>query len=207
MLQYMRWKNSRQGMADSISILSSTRAESLVHKFDQFKKKLWIHRINPDFLEFRGLLDFENKEKLQKDPFLILKCFRVLQETPGVSGFSPETTRVIWNNRKLVSDDFIKKENVKKEFLNIFKREQKVIQTLSLMHRLGILGRMLPVFRKIVGQMQHDLFHVYTVDQHTLQVMANLERFTKIEHVTLVYSYIIWSLIAWMANDISKKEM
>ena len=66
--------------------------------------------MNANFLEFRGLLDFENKEKLQKDPFLILQCFRVLQETPGVSGFSPETTRVIWNNRKLISDDFIKKE-------------------------------------------------------------------------------------------------
>ena len=90
---------------------------------------------------------------------------------------------MIWNNRKLISEDFIKKEKVKKEFLDIFKREKKVTQTLTLMHRLGILGRMLPVFRKIVGQMQHDLFHVYTVDQHTLQVIDNLERFTKIEHV------------------------
>ena len=73
------------------------------------------------------------------------------------------------------------------------------------MHRLGILGRMLPVFRKIVGQMQHDLFHVYTVDQHTLQVMANLERFTKIEHahefplcselITLVRPYQLYLLL------------
>ena len=181
-------------------------------KFDKFKKKLWIHRVNENFLEFRGLLDFENKEKLQKDPFLILQCFKVLQETPGVSGFSPETTRVIWNNRKLISDDFIKKEKVKKEFLDIFKREQKVIQTLTLMHRLGILGRMLPVFRKIVGQMQHDLFHVYTVDQHTLQVIANLERFTKIEHahefplcselITLVRPYQLY--LAALFHDIAK---
>ena len=181
-------------------------------KFEKFKKKLWIHRVNPYFLEFRGLLDFENKEKLQKDPSLIFQCFKVFQETPGVSGFSPETTRVIWNSRKLITKDFIKKENVKKEFLNIFKREQKVIQTLSLMHRLGILGRMLPVFRKIVGQMQHDLFHVYTVDQHTLQVMANLERFTKIEHahefplcselITLVRPYQLY--LAALFHDIAK---
>ena len=181
-------------------------------KFDQFKKKLWIHRVNANFLEFRGLLDFDNKEKLQKDPFLILECFRILQETPGVSGFSPETTRIIWNNRKLISDNFIKKEKVKKEFLNIFKKEQKVIQTLTLMHRLGILGRMLPVFRKIVGQMQHDLFHVYTVDQHTLQVMTNLERFTKIEHshefplcselITLVKPYQLY--LAALFHDIAK---
>lgn len=181
-------------------------------KFEKFKKKLWIHRVNVNFLEFRGLLDFENKEKLQKDPSLILQCIKVFQETPGVSGFSPETTRVIWNSRKLISDDFIKKENVKKEFLNIFKREQKVIQTLTLMHRLGILGRMLPVFRKIVGQMQHDLFHVYTVDQHTLQVMANLERFTKIEHahefplcselITLVRPYQLY--LAALFHDIAK---
>ena len=187
-------------------------AGSTDFKFDQFKKKLWIHRVNANFLEFRGLLDFENKEKLQKDPFLILQCFRVLQETSGISGFSPETTRVIWNNRKLISDDFIKKAKVKKEFLDIFKREKKVTQTLTLMHRLGILGRMLPVFRKIVGQMQHDLFHVYTVDQHTLQVMENLERFTKIEHVhefplcseliTLVEPYQLY--LAALFHDIAK---
>ena len=194
----------------SIELKLLARSNDL--KFDQFKKKLWIHRVNPCFLEFRGLLDFENKEKLQKDPFLILECFKAFQETPGVSGFSPETTRIIWNSRKLISDNFIKKEKVKKEFLNIFKREQKVVQTLTLMHRLGILGRMLPVFRKIVGQMQHDLFHVYTVDQHTLQVMANLERFTKIEHthefplcselITLVRPYQLY--LAALFHDIAK---
>ncbi len=180
--------------------------------FARFKKKLWINRVNTNFLEFRGLLDFEKKDDLQKDPMLIIECFKILQETPGVSGFSPETTRIIWNNRSLISDCFVRRKETKREFLNIFKREKKLVQTLNSMHRLGILGRMLPVFRKIVGQMQHDLFHVYTVDQHTLQVIANLERFTKVEHahefplcselITFVQPYQLY--LAALFHDIAK---
>ena len=52
----------------------------------------------------------------------------------------------------------------------------------QLMNRSSVLGRYLPAFRKIVGQMQHDLFHVYTVDQHILMVLRNIRRFMVVEH-------------------------
>ena len=80
--------------------------------------------MNKNFLEFRGLLDFENKEKLQKDPSLILQCFRVLQETPGVSGF-PEQLGVLELKANFA---LYQKRKRKKRILNIFKREQKVIR-------------------------------------------------------------------------------
>jgi [protein-PII] uridylyltransferase len=62
-------------------------------------------------------------------------------------------------------------------FLEILKQPRGVLHELRRMNQFGLLGRYLPNFGRIVGQMQHDLFHVYTVDQHTLQVLRNLRRF------------------------------
>jgi UTP:GlnB (protein PII) uridylyltransferase len=67
-------------------------------------------------------------------------------------------------------------------FLRILQAPQGIIHALRRMNELSILGRYLPNFRKIVGQMQHDLFHVYTVDQHILMVVRNMRRFTMTEH-------------------------
>ena len=67
-------------------------------------------------------------------------------------------------------------------FMELLKQADGVSRAFQLMNRTSVLGRYLPVFRRIVGQMQHDLFHVYTVDQHILMVLRNVRRFTVIEH-------------------------
>ena len=67
-------------------------------------------------------------------------------------------------------------------FLRILQEPQGITRTLRLMNQTSVLGRYLWVFRRIVGQMQHDLFHVYTVDQHILMVLRNVRRFFMPEH-------------------------
>lgn len=141
-----------------------------------FKKKY----IN--FIESRGFLKLEDEQEIYNYPSIILKLFHVLQINPQIRQLDPQTTRLIWNNRNLIDNAFRKNLFNKELFLQIFKEPRAVTKTLKLMNNLGVLGRVLPVFRTIVGQMQHDLFHVYTVDQHTLQVIQNIERFTQQEH-------------------------
>ena len=142
----------------------------------------WVHKICDGFYEFKGLIDYKSEGEVSNPAESILDCFRVFQSTSSATGFSPRTTRFIWSKRTEISDHFANNIKTREFFVNVFKTEKKVSETLILMHKLGVLGRIIPSFRQIIGQMQHDLFHIYTVDQHTLQVIKNLERFTKIEH-------------------------
>ncbi len=138
--------------------------------------------IDQEFQERYGLLDLIDPEGFAKQPASMLRAFRVLQEHPELRGMSAETLRALWNHRDLIDAAFRKDPSHRALFLSILQQPRGIIHSLRLMNNLGVLGRMLPVFRRIVGQMQHDLFHVYTVDQHILQVIRNLRRFTMDEH-------------------------
>ena len=64
-------------------------------------------------------------------------------------------------------------------FMQILQQQPRgIVHELRRMNQVSVLGRYLPVFRRIIGQMQHDLYHAYTVDQHILMVIRNLRRFT-----------------------------
>ncbi len=139
-------------------------------------------QINDDFQESYGLLDVRDDQCFAQRPAAILEAFLVLQQHPELKGFSAKTSRALWNHRDLIDADFRRNPDHRRLFLSLLQQPQGIVHGLRTMNNLGILGRMLPVFRKIVGQMQHDLFHVYTVDQHILQVIRNLRRLTMDEH-------------------------
>jgi len=90
--------------------------------------------------------------------------------------------RTIWTARVRIGAAFRRDERNRATFLAILQQPKGVLHEIRRMNQLSVLGRYLPVFRRIVGQMQHDLFHVYTVDQHILQVLRNLRRFMLSEH-------------------------
>jgi [protein-PII] uridylyltransferase len=102
----------------------------------------------------------------------------LLQNGLEREGDDARAQRALWRARKLIDDDFRRSPVNRARFLAIFKQERRLVQVFRRMNQSGVLGRYLPAFGRIVGQMQHDLFHVYTVDQHILQVMRNLRRFT-----------------------------
>lgn len=138
--------------------------------------------IDADFQEAYGLLDLRSERLFEENPAALLRAFLVLAQNPELRGMSARLLRSIWNHRKMIDSRYRKAPQHKALLLAILQQPRGIVHGLRLMNNLGVLGQMLPVFRRIVGQMQHDLFHVYTVDQHILQVVRNLRRFTMDEH-------------------------
>lgn len=139
--------------------------------------------IDEDFQNVGGLLHVRDERLFEKNPLAIFRTFLVMQEHAELQGMTAPTLRALWRARLLITPEFRANPAVRRQFLSLFKSSRGIIHELRRMHRLGLLGTYLPAFGNIVGQMQHDLFHVYTVDQHTLQVIRNLRRFTMSEYV------------------------
>ena len=138
--------------------------------------------INEYFQNHRGLLDARRPDLFQKHPEQLLRAFLLVEQHPELSGISGPTLRLIWASRDLVNAAFRKNPANRSLFVEIIKEPRGVTHALRRMNQWSILGRYLPAFRRIVGRMQHDLFHVYTVDQHILMVIRNLRRFAMSEH-------------------------
>jgi len=138
--------------------------------------------VSEHFVEKQGLLDVIDPLLFEKQPEQILRAFVLLSKTSGVKGFSAQILRGLYNVRHLMNASWRKNPENRQSFLEIIKQPDGVTQAFRLMNQTSVLGRYLPAFRKIVGQMQHDLFHVYTVDQHILMVLRNVRRFSVLEH-------------------------
>ena len=108
----------------------------------------------------------------------MLSMFRhIAQSTIEISGIAPETLRLLRQSRRRLLGDLQDFVECRKEFLSIFDNAPRMELAFSLMHLHGVLTSYLPQWREIVGQMQFDLFHAYTVDEHTYRVVTNLIRF------------------------------
>ena len=129
----------------------------------------------PHFRAVGRLLDAE-EDLLEKQPDLLLEAFLVLAREKDLQGFTPGLLRALWRAGRHIDADFRKNPANHKRFLALLASPRGVTQALSLMHRLGLLGRYIPLFGRITGQMQHDHFHIYPVDEHTLMVVRNLRR-------------------------------
>lgn len=140
-----------------------------------------IKPINARFEAHNGLLVAKSAGLLQTHPSAILEAFLLLQQHSELNGMDASLLRNLLRVRNLVNRDFRQSPQNKKRFIEILSQPNGVNHTLRAMNRYGILGSYIPVFGKIIGQMQHDLFHVYTVDEHILNVLANLRRFAKPE--------------------------
>lgn len=124
-----------------------------------------------------GLLEARTADLFQRQPATILQCFLTLQRHPELSGISPATVRALWHAKQSINRAFRANTENRRCFMQFLREPDGILHTLRRMHRYDILGRYLPAFGRITGQMQHDLFHVYTVDEHTLNVLRNMRRF------------------------------
>ncbi|NVE00957.1 [protein-PII] uridylyltransferase [Massilia sp. BJB1822] len=140
------------------------------------------HPINARFAEVDGFIDIVDDDTFEKTPSAMLEVFVLMTERPAIKGMAARTMRALWHERFKIDAGFRNDPVNRAYFLRILQAPVGIIHALRRMNELSILGRYLPNFRKIVGQMQHDLFHVYTVDQHILMVVRNMRRFTMTEH-------------------------
>jgi [protein-PII] uridylyltransferase len=141
-----------------------------------------LRPINERFFDKAGMIEVASDDLYQREPHAILETFLVYQTTVGVKGLSARTLRALYNARGLMDARFRRDPVNRATFVRILQEPQGITHAMRLMNQTSVLGRYLWVFRRIVGQMQHDLFHVYTVDQHILMVLRNVRRFFMPEH-------------------------
>ena len=137
--------------------------------------------IDERFQNTHQLLDVVHEEVFNDRPGTILEAFLTMQQHSELKGMTARTIRALWRARVLIDENFRNDPDNKACFVALFKQPRGVLHELRRMNQFDLLGRYLPKFGAIVGQMQHDLFHVYTVDQHILRVLRNLRRFSEAE--------------------------
>jgi len=134
--------------------------------------------INEHFQSRKGFIEISDENIFEQQPSVLLEIFLVLEQHPELKGVRAETIRLIRSNRYRIDDTFRNNEQCRKIFMEIIRQPQGITHEFRRMHRYGILGAYIPSFEMVTGQMQYDLFHVYTVDEHTLFVVRNLRRLT-----------------------------
>jgi [protein-PII] uridylyltransferase len=141
-----------------------------------------LEPINGRFSNKAGMIEVASDDLYLKHPDAILETFLVHQTTVGAKGLSARTLRALYNARKVMDARFRNDAANHATFRAILMAPSGITHAMRLMNQTSVLGRYLWAFRRIVGQMQHDLFHVYTVDQHILMVLRNVRRFFIAEH-------------------------
>lgn len=138
--------------------------------------------INKRFQSRKGYIEAKNSAIFSRYPFALLEIFLLLQQHPELKGVRAATIRLIRDHRHLIDDAFRADLRNRALFMEILRQGRGITDQLRAMNRYGVLAAYLPAFGRIAGLMQYDLFHVYTVDEHTLTVLRNLRRFTVAEH-------------------------
>jgi len=133
--------------------------------------------LNERFQVKNGFLQTINDQVFSNDPSSLLELFLLLQQNPDLRGVSAYTIGLIKRNLPLIDEEFRQNPRNHRLFLQILRAPEGVTNELRRMNLYGVLGLYIPAFGRIVGRMQYDLFHAYTVDEHTLFVVSNLRRF------------------------------
>ena len=169
--------------------------------------------INRRFQARKGFLEVTRENTFLRYPCALLELFLVLQQHPELKGVRASTIRLIRAHRSLIDERFRNDVRAQSLFMEILRQPRGLTRQLRRMNHYGILAAYLPEFEAIVGRMQYDLFHVYTVDQHTLFIVRNLRRFyvAQYQHEFPLCSTLIHKIpkpellyIAGLFHDIAK---
>ncbi|MDO8262355.1 MAG: [protein-PII] uridylyltransferase [Gallionella sp.] len=137
--------------------------------------------LNERFIIIGTLLEIRDEQLFEHTPEAIFELFLLMEQHGELTDLSATTLRALWRAQHLINAAFRRNPHNRARFMEILRQPHGVLHALRRMNQYGILGRYIPAFGRIVGQMQHDLFHVYTVDEHILMVVRNLRRFAEPE--------------------------
>jgi len=195
MKRYYRVVNSIRELNDMLlqhfseSILDNNKTQKIIELDDDFQ----IHG---------QLIEIKHDNVFRKNPDCLLKLFLHLADHPELKGIRAPTLRRIMIDREMINNDtFRSQDRNKKLFIKLFKHSNGIGKPFVLMKRYGVLKAYLPEFARIIGQMQYDLFHIYTVDEHTLFVLNNIAKFSKPDNKQ------IFPLCYKVVNQIRKKHL
>lgn len=136
-----------------------------------------IRRLNARFQVKNDYIEVTSPEVFRRSPFALLEIFVLMAQDPGIRGVRAATIRLVREYRSLIDDRFRHDLRNVTLFMELLRSPHDFTTQLRRMARYGVLGRYLPEFGAITGKMQHDLFHIYTVDAHTLKVVENMRLF------------------------------
>ncbi len=165
------------GMRELNDVLLQYLDEVILRK-DRAEK---VQVLNERFQVRDDYIESVNDNVFSNEPSSLLEIFVLLGENPDIQGIRAATIRNIQRWRHLIDDDFRDNPDNKALFMRLFSCPGKLTPQLQRMVRYGVLGRYLPQFGRISGQTQHDLFHIYPVDVHILEVIRNLRRLDRPE--------------------------
>lgn len=187
--------------ATAIRELNEVLLQYLDESIHKHSNKTNIVSVNERFRIRDNYIELTSSKVFDETPGALLEVFVIMGNTPKLKGPNAETIRLIRDKRYLIDESFRRDPKNKAMFISLFSIEYGLVTQLSRMKRYGILGRYIPAFGEIVGQMQHDLFHRYTVDAHTLLVIKYIRRFTLEKEEKL------FPIAAHILKNISKPEL
>lgn len=136
-----------------------------------------IEPLNQHFVFSDGYLKLLSKDLFAQDPSWLLRVFVMMAQYPSSKGIHADTIRALRDHRHLIDDQFRENRQHNELFMQLMRNSSCVVRELSRMMRYGILGRYIPEFGHIIGMMEHDLYHVYTVNEHSLRMARLLRHF------------------------------
>jgi len=134
--------------------------------------------ISDKFVAINGYLEAIDEQVFEQYPPALLEVFLILQKNHSLKGIRATTIRLIRKNLHQIDDAFRENKMANRLFIELLRQPRGITTQLRRMNRYGVLAAYLPCFANIVARMQYDLFHIYTVDEHTLFVIRNLRRFS-----------------------------
>jgi [protein-PII] uridylyltransferase len=134
--------------------------------------------INRRFQSRSGYIEVSSDAVFRRSPLALLEIFLLLETHPDLLGVRASTIRLIREHRHRIDEGFRQSLPARSLFMEILRQPVGITHALRRMNQYGVLAAYIPAFANIVGRMQYDLFHVYTVDEHTLMLLRNLRRFT-----------------------------
>ena len=154
-------------------IVLQTFEETIV----QGKRRPRMEAINERFRLRNQYIETVDPEVFPTKPSAMIEMFVIMANRRDIAGVRASTIREIRDNLPAINDAFRSDADVAELFLELLRAPYSLVSQLTRMRRYGLLSAYLPEFGRIVGQMQHDLFHIYTVDAHTMTLIGNLRRF------------------------------
>ncbi len=137
--------------------------------------------LDEDFFIQNKRIGTDNPELFKQKPHTLIKIFTYIALDPEIRQIQAKTLRQIRSSQQIINKDYRNNTKNIAAWLEFLSSRQITSRGFALMKRTNVLGALVPIFAKIEGQMQFDLFHAYTVDEHTLFLLRHIIRYNKPE--------------------------
>ena len=141
-----------------------------------------VHTIDDDYYQVGNQIAAKDKTLFVKKPSHVFKIIQILQSRNDITTIAPQTLRAWWAATQRLNHKFYENPVNRERFIGFFKQGSGLTHVARFLNLYGVLGRYLPAWGKIVGLLQHDLFHIYPVDDHILMVLRNMRRLAMDAH-------------------------